>query len=72
MSEQQLWYVAPHGNQIGPIPRSEVESMLRNGSPLASLAGASAPSRARWESARGELLRGTFGGADSRPAGRTI
>ena len=31
MSEQQ-WYVAPHGNQIGPIPRSEVESMLRNGS----------------------------------------
>ena len=31
MREQQ-WYVAPHGNQIGPIPRSEVESMLRNGS----------------------------------------
>ena len=31
MSEQQ-WYVAPHGHQIGPIPRSEVASMLRNGS----------------------------------------
>ena len=31
MLEQQ-WYVAPHGNQIGPIPRAEVASMLRNGS----------------------------------------
>ncbi|MYN65113.1 MAG: DUF4339 domain-containing protein [Acidobacteria bacterium] len=30
MSEQQ-WYMTRRGHQIGPVPQSEIEAMMRNG-----------------------------------------
>ena len=74
MSEQQ-WYVARGGHQIGPVPESEIESLIRSGSAddgtYVFTAGMTEWRRLGDVPAFQRILAGDTGGPIPLPPGRT-
>ena len=74
MSEQQ-WYMTRRGHQIGPVPQSEIEAMMRNGGAdgdtYVFTAGMTEWLRLKEVGAFRPLLAGDGSGPIPAPPGRT-
>ncbi|MDE2906268.1 MAG: DUF4339 domain-containing protein [Acidobacteriota bacterium] len=74
MSEQQ-WYMTRRGHQIGPVPQSEIEAMIRNGGAdgdtYVFTPGMPEWSRLKYVNAFQPLLAGGGAGPIPAPPGKT-